>query len=231
MVKNRYRLIIMALMLLTAITLGANESSFIRNELLDDSYWENLSGKEGTRFRRKAISGYDLYALEIIRESNLSAFDVFEVLLDVGNYGEILADNDYLYAEEVERNESSITGYQHASLPVVSNRHYLFNFDLAEWEKEAAEQIISWVLVEPEGKYAEFISRKDKQFKNPLYIRNGAGIWKVRDMGNGRYEHSYRLYLDPSGWMPQFIVNNFNKRNLKDLFDRVLATAAERSNR
>jgi hypothetical protein len=155
---------------------------------------------------------------------------VFSVLLDVGSYKQVLGDNKYLEAEKVKDEPDRITGYQFARIPLVPNRHYLFSFDLTEHKitLQKDKQILSWVLLDEDGEYMSFINAKKEENKNPIYIKNGAGIWTITRISGNRYENSYRLYLDPAGWMPGWLVNSFNLQNLEQLFDKVLSAAQER---
>ncbi|MCF7911104.1 MAG: hypothetical protein K9M99_01140 [Candidatus Cloacimonetes bacterium] len=210
---------------------GVSQSADILEQLKNNEDWKVIKDDAETQFRRKPLRGFDLYALEISREVKVSPGQVFAVLLDVASYPEVLADNDLLEAEEVERDPEQIIGYQFARLPLVSNRHYLFSFDLTAYEQslKAGAMNLHWTLLEPDGKYSGFIKAKEELNNNPIYIANGAGLWMIREVEDGVYENVYRLYLDPAGWMPGWLVNSFNQKNLEQLFNRVLAAAEKRS--
>lgn len=206
-----------------------SRSDLILEEIISNDGWEEFKQKGDTVFRRKEVAGFDLFALEIKRTVTTSPEDVFSVLLNVGDYARVLGDNKYLEAEEVFLSEKEIIGYQYAKIPIIPNRHYLFRFDLASYEQslESETNQLHWVLIEGNGEYKEFIDNKKVINNNPIYIQNGAGLWSVRELSSGKYEHSYRLYLDPSGWMPAWLLNSFNVKNLQELFDRVLEAAEE----
>lgn len=223
--------VILVLSLMSILNLfSISQSDDILNQIADKQEWKIIKDNDGTKFRRKPLQGFDLYALEISREVSISPEAVFEVLLDVANYPEILADNGLLEAEEVKRDTEQIIGYQFARLPLVSNRHYLFSFDLTAYEQSLKDGVMNlhWTLLEPDGMYSSFIESKEQLNSNPIYIANGAGLWIIREVSEGRYENVYRLYLDPAGWMPGWLVNSFNQKNLEQLFNRVLAAAEMR---
>ncbi|MCF7920816.1 MAG: hypothetical protein K9N06_12970 [Candidatus Cloacimonetes bacterium] len=224
------KIIILLLALFSIIFLSAvNQSELVYEQLADDKGWENLKEDGATFFRRKPMTGFDLYALEIRRVTSIEPEAVYAVLLDVASYGEVLGDNKYLEAEEVSRDTVKITGYQYARIPLIPNRHYLFDFDLTDYRRSLQEKQnrLAWKLLDPEGEFKKFVAAKDLENNNPIYIRNGAGIWMIREISPGRYENIYRLYIDPAGWMPGWLVNSFNVKNLKQLFDQVLSAAAK----
>ncbi|MDP8220276.1 MAG: hypothetical protein P9X26_02950 [Candidatus Stygibacter frigidus] len=211
---------------------GASMSDEILKQLADDNSWQVLKTKGATVIRRKSVDGFDLFALEITRKIDVKPEAVFAVLLDVNSYPEILSQSNYLEVEEVSRDPENIIGYQFARIPLVSNRHYLFDFDLKSYQASLTRETMNlhWTLIDPSGKYSEYISKKNQENKNPIYIANGAGLWTIKKLADGRYENTYRLYLDPAGWMPGWLVNSFNVKNLERLFDQVIAAAVKRSN-
>lgn len=222
----------MIIVFITGVILSGNENSkWISERLDEESGWQRFKEKGNTIFRRKELAGYDLFALEISREVTISPNAVFEVLLDVNNYGRVLGENKYLEAEEVKVDSTEITGYQYARIPLIPNRHYLFSFDMDNYRDSLLkhEKKLIWLLLEPEEEFTDFIEKKNKDNHNPLYIKNGSGIWKIEKLSSGKYLNSYRLYLDPAGWMPSWLVNTFNVKNLEQLFNRVLQAASERS--
>ena len=219
------------ILMLFALALNAtSQSGNIYSQLSEDEGWKEFKEKGDFTFRRKPINGFDLYALEIRKIVDITPESIFAVLLDVNNYKELLGDSKYLEAEEVFRDENVITGYQFARIPVIPNRHYLFDFDLHEYKRALQDSTykLGWTLLNPEGIHSEFIQMKNEENNNPIYIKNGAGIWLITEIAPGSYENSYRLYLDPNGWMPGWLVNTFNVKNLQQLFEQVLAAAAEK---
>lgn len=222
------KIINILVIIVLAISLYGNDSSAIKMSLSEENGWEEYKRRDGSLIRRKQLEGFDLYALEIIREVSIEPKRVFSVLLEVGKYKKVLGENKYLEAEKVIDKQDEIVGYQYARIPVIPNRHYLFSFDLAEYNQSLLgdNQKLSWTLIDAEGEYAGFIERKNRENHNPVYIRNGAGIWSIEKISEGRYLNSYRLYLDPAGWMPGWLVNSFNVKNLEELFNKVLKAAS-----
>lgn len=222
----------LVLIMINIISLSfASMSDEILNQLADDNNWQVLKTKGDTIIRRKPVEGFNLFALEITRKIDVKPEAVFEVLLDVNSYPEILSENNYLEVEEVSRKPESIIGYQFARIPLISNRHYLFDFDLKSYQASLTREKMNlhWTLIDPSGEYSVYISKKNQENNNPVYIANGAGLWTIKKMADGRYENSYRLYLDPAGWMPGWLVNSFNVKNLEQLFNQVISAAARRS--
>jgi hypothetical protein len=220
--------VIAIIVLLAAFISGAiADSYYIMQQLDDEAGWHYYKEINGSTVRRKAIDGYDLFALEIRQIADVPPEAVFSVLLDVASYPEVLSDNEYLEAEQVAKDSLKIVGYQFAKLPLVSNRHYLFSFDLVDFKSSLTNnsQRLYWTLIEPEGIYAPYLRKKNQDNNDPVYIKDGAGLWKINNLSDGKYENIYRLYLDPAGWMPGWLVNGSNVKNLEMLFHKVISAA------
>ena len=61
-----------------------------------------------------------------------------------------------------------------------------------------------------------------------MYLDFGAGSWSANSLGNGRFEISYRLYMDPGGSIPDFLTQRVNAISIINLFQDALAEAGRR---
>ena len=79
-----------------------------------------------------------------------------------------------------------------------------------------------WLLLEPFKEKANNI--------NAIYLEYGAGIWKSEQISPGKYNISYRLYMDPGGSIPTFVVDIINETSIVGLFQDALNEAYRRQN-
>ena len=61
-----------------------------------------------------------------------------------------------------------------------------------------------------------------------MYLDFGAGVWSAKVLEKGRFEISYRLYMDPGGSIPDFLTQRVNAISIINLFQDALAEAGRR---
>ena len=69
------------------------------------------------------------------------------------------------------------------------------------------------------------MSKKDG---NAIYLDYGAGMWLSRPVGEDKFDISYRLIMDPGGYIPDLLVEMINEVALISLFKDVLKEARSR---
>ncbi len=48
-------------------------------------------------------------------------------------------------------------------------------------------------------------------------------------MDDGRYQYSYRLFMDPGGTIPNFVIDQINSLSVVNIFSDVMNEAGRRS--
>ena len=147
--------------------------------------------------------------------------------MDLDRYGEFLSNANTLNSAVLKITDEYIEGYQHiqVTLPFFSDRCYCFRMIAYEWPQDSNDILVEWYLLDKEGDYASYL----KQYDPPaVYLDFGAGAWSAKVLEKGRFEISYRLYMDPGGSIPDFLTQKVNAISIINLFQDALAEAGRR---
>ena len=87
------------------------------------------------------------------------------------------------------------------------------------------DKLIEWSLIDLEKINKIDMSIKDE---NAIYLDYGAGMWLSRPVGEKKFDISYRLIMDPGGYIPDLLVELINEVALVSLFKDVLKEARSR---
>jgi len=182
---------------------------------------------DGTRFERKTIVGKTLSAVKVSRVTDVTPHFIRNVIMDLDHYGEFLSNANTLNSAILKITDEYVEGYQHirVALPFFSDRQYCFRMTAYEWLQDSNNIIIEWYLLDNEGEYASFLKKQDSQ---AVYLDFGAGSWSAKALGNGRFEISYQLYMDPGGSIPNFLNQRVNAISIINLFQDALMEADRR---
>jgi len=97
---------------------------------------------------------------------------------------------------------------------MIANKEALYN-----------DKLIEWSLIDLERINEIDMSKKDE---NAIYLDYGAGMWLSRPVGEKKFDISYRLIMDPGGYIPDLLVELINEVALVSLFKDVLKEARSR---
>ena len=64
--------------------------------------------------------------------------------------------------------------------------------------------------------------------KDAVQLDFGAGLWMAEKADNGSVTISYRLYMDPGGSIPRFLIDIVNEMSIVNIFKDALAEAGRR---
>jgi len=147
--------------------------------------------------------------------------------MDLERYGEFLSNANTLNSAVLKITDEYVDGYQHiqVALPFFSDRRYCFRMTAYEWPQDSNETLVEWYLLDKEGDYASYLKQHDPK---AVYLDFGAGSWSAKALGKGRFEISYRLYMDPGGSIPDFLTQRVNAISIINLFQDALAEAGRR---
>ena len=80
---------------------------------------------------------------------------------------------------------------------MIANKEALYN-----------DKLIEWSLIDLEKINKIDMSIKDE---NAIYLDYGAGMWLSRPVGEKKFDISYRLIMDPGGYIPDLLVELINE--------------------
>jgi len=182
---------------------------------------------DGTRFESKTIAGKDLSAVRVSRVTDVAPHFIRDVIMGLDRYGEFLSNANTLNSAVLKITDEYVEGYQHiqVALPFFSDRRYCFRMTAYEWPQDSNDILVEWYLLDKEGDYASYLKQQDLQ---AVYLDFGAGVWSAKVLEKGRFEISYRLYMDPGGSIPDFLTQRVNAISIINLFQDALAEAGRR---
>ena len=182
---------------------------------------------DGTRFESKIIAGKDLSALKVSRVTDVPPHFIRDVIMDLDHYGEFLSNTNTLNSGVLKITDEYVEGYQQirVALPFFSDRRYCFRMTAYEWLLDSSNVLVEWYLLDKEGNYAGYLKQYGPQ---AMYLDFGAGVWSAKVLEKGRFQISYRLYMDPGGSIPDFLTQKVNAISIINLFQDALAEAGRR---
>ena len=145
--------------------------------------------------------------------------------MDVKNYNSFLSNAESFKSEVINQSDKNLIGYQYikVDLPFFDDREYYFKMSREQILEQDTTTMCFWVLLEPLEKDANINT-------SAIYLEYGAGIWKSEQISPGKYNISYRLYMDPGGFIPTFVVDIINEISIVGLFQDALNEAYRRQN-
>jgi hypothetical protein len=190
-------------------------------ELLDILHSENgwvlsQAEEDGLELWTKEIAGRSLQAVMVRQKLNLDISGVPGVIQDITNYPDFLTANSGLQTHLVDRQADHLDGYQYLTIPLISDRHYLFRMSEYKFPDTAAR--VDWTLLPRTGLHSDYLQAFPKPERNPVYLDFGAGSWLAVPAGENLTDISYRLYLDPGGKIPDFLIDKINEVSIVNLF-------------
>lgn len=203
----------------------ALHAQVIMDQLYNEQEWVAVeTTKEGIFIAEKKIPGISVKAVRVSQVLDLDPETIASVVEDVSNYNRFLNSAGGLDCRLLEKQEFSLVGYQHVQVPMISDRSYAFRM----FRPDPAETRVDWQLI-PEGDLETINVPDELSNRGSVYIDVGAGSWSMEEVGEGLYQVSYRLIMDPGGWIPNRVSDYFNRVSIVNIFKDAVAEAAMRT--
>ena len=182
---------------------------------------------EGYKLFSKKIKDQDLSAVMVSYETSVPLSSIQEVLMDVKNYEFFLSSSSKMVTKQLEKDSSTVVGYQFIPInfPFMNDRHYYFKLIKNEINNENSNTLVKWFLLDENKELLDFQSSNN----NTVYLKYGAGLWLVDSIDNSKIKISYRLFMDPGGSIPNFLIDKINASSIINLFKDVIAEAERRT--
>jgi hypothetical protein len=194
------------------------------NSLHDNNGWEILESSSNNLVSIKKIPERDLFAVMVKKDIELPKNILQDVIMDVNNYKQFLKSSDSFISNEIKRTTHFVDGYQFIpiNIPFFDNREYLFRMYPSGFKDDDSISIIHWYLLDQNENVL------DKKTHSATYLSHGAGLWVAEEKLNNKISLSYRLYMDPGGSLPTFLIDMINKASVVNIFEDVIAEAQNR---
>jgi hypothetical protein len=144
--------------------------------------------------------------------------------MDINNYKQFLKSSGSFISNEIKRTTDFVDGYQFIpiNIPFFDNREYLFRMYPSGFKDDDSISIIHWYLLNEQDAILE------KKNQSATYLSHGAGLWTVENQLNNKTSFSYRIYMDPGGSLPNFLIDLINKTSVVNIFEDAIAEAQNR---
>ena len=194
------------------------------NSLHDNNGWKILDPSSHNLVSTKEIPGRDLFAVMVKKEVDLPKEILQDVIMDINNYKQFLKSSDFFISQEIKRTTHFVDGYQFIpiNIPFFDNREYLFRMYPSGFKDDDSISIIHWYLLNEKDAPLE------KKNQSATYLSHGAGLWTVENQLNNETSFSYRIYMDPGGSLPNFLIDLINKTSVVNIFEDAIAEAQNR---
>jgi len=198
-------------------SLSLASPAVLSEKLYDDDRWTLVeSTEEGISVAEQEIEGLDVKAVMVSQTIDVDPEILAQVIEDLANYGQFLTSASGMECTLLAENDDHIVGYQYVEVPLISDRVYAFKM----FRPDTAETRVDWVLM-PQNSLGSL----NINARSGVYIDVGVGSWSMNKRSDGKYDVSYRLVMDPGGWIPDSVSDYFNRVSIVGIFkDAILET-------
>lgn len=176
--------------------------------------------EDGISIAEKEIEGISVKAVMVSQIVTLDPAVLAEVIEDVSNYRRFLRSTSAMECELLGINEAERIGYQYVDIPLISDRVYAFKM----YRPHGDASRVDWELL-PQASLVQYqVSERPG-----VYIYYGVGSWSMLQRPDGKYDVSYRLVMNPGGWIPDSISDYFNRVSIVGIFQDALVETQRRS--
>jgi len=197
--------------------------------LYDEAEWEFVNeSSDSISLYLKNIDKINLTAMSVSKSIQLEPKSLKSIIVDVNKYKSFLSSANSLQTIEISKNNNFLEAYQHIKIefPFFDNRQYFFRMHTDFLYKEDISTLVEWYLINPKTSTDLLTIKEDS---SAIYLKYGAGVWFFKAMDNNRVNISYRLIMDPGGYIPSFMKEMINKISVVNLFRDVLKEAQKKS--
>jgi len=218
---SKYTLHLTALLIvLKSLPLSASPL-VLKESLYNDSNWSVVeTTEEGISIAEKDVDNVAVKAVKVTQKVSLDPEILAQVIEDVANYGRFLTSASAMECDLLAVDETGLVGYQYVEVPLISDRVYAFKM----YRPISGGTRVDWELI-PETKLANY----EINTRAGVYIDYGVGSWSMNKLEDGMYEVSYRLVMDPGGWIPGSVSDYFNRVSIVGIFKDALIETERRS--
>lgn len=202
---------------ITLPMIGQASPAVLAEQLHDATKWNMVeSTVDGISIAEKDIEGVAVKAVMVTQAIDIDPETLLEVIEDIANYDSFLSSAPGSEAFLLQSNNDHIIGYQYVEVPLIADRVYAFKM----FRPDTAETRVDWELI-PQSLSGSFSINK----RSGVYIDIGVGSWSMYKRPDGKYDVSYRLVMDPGGWIPDSVSDYFNRVSIVGIFkDAIIET-------
>ena len=196
---------------------GLASPTVLSEQLYNGKNWNLVeSTEDGISIAEKEIEGISVKAVKVSQVINIDPETLAQVIEDIANYGQFLLSAPGMEATLLKDSNDHIIGYQYVEVPLISDRVYAFKM----FRPDSTETRVDWELI-PQNMLGDYTINE----RSGVYIDVGVGSWSMNKRPDGKYDVSYRLVMDPGGWLPGSVSDYFNRVSIVGIFkDAIIET-------
>tara|TARA_Y100000996_G_C22477303_1_gene624724 strand:- start:347 stop:1042 length:696 start_codon:yes stop_codon:yes gene_type:complete len=201
-----------------------NKPVMLFDALYNNDEWELLDTDNGLSVFTKNVNDKNLKAVMVKKELELPKEVLQNVIMDVDNYKKFLRNSESFISLQIKKTTNFVDGYQFIpiEIPFFDNREYIFRMTPSGFKKEDSTSIIHWFLLDKDPFFL------DNDERSATYLDYGAGLWTAEEKGEDKILFSYRIYMDPGGSLPDFLIDMINKTSVINIFKDAISEAQKR---
>ena len=194
------------------------------NLLIENKDWKIINNQEKISLFSKQVPGHTIYAIKISKIISVSLDMIQNIIMDVDNDDSVLSNAEGLITESESITDSLVVAYQFIPInfPFFDDRHYYFKIKKYDILSNKNQILVQWNLINPNS-----ISN-NRNSLSAIYLEYGAGVWMMERDKFDNILLSYRIFIDPSGSIPDFVIDKINEISIVNLFTDVLLEAEKR---
>jgi len=200
---------------LFTILFSYQDNPSLLSEMFENSDWIRVnSHSDSLIVYKKKIDGVSIPAFKATMLSSVPMDYVISAILDGENHEKFMGTSHVVESEFIGDNSSDTTFvYQMLDLPIISDRHYITK-NYTDTVRIGSHYRLNWMINSNENEllFSDFISDKNSKYGSPIFMKDGAGSWEVKEIDENRISVSYIVLTDPGGWIPNQIVSYVNKK-------------------
>ena len=202
---------------------GVASPTVLSEKLYNGENWSLVeSTEDGISITEKKIEGIAVKAVKVSQVVDIDPEALAQVIEDLSNYGQFLTSAPGMECTLLKDNEDHIIGYQYVEIPLISDRVYAFKM----FRPEPTETRVDWELM-PQNSLGDFTINE----RSGVYIDVGVGSWSMNKRPDGKHDVSYRLVMDPGGWIPDSVSDYFNRVSIVGIFKDALIETERRNSK
>jgi len=200
--------------------IGMVSPAVLSEKLYDEEKWTLVEKRDdGISVAEKEIDGIDVKAVKVSQVVDVNPEILARVIEDLANYGQFLTSAPGMECTLLADNDDHIVGYQYVEVPLISDRVYAFKM----FRPDTLSTRVDWELV-PQKSLGDFTINE----RSGVYIDVGVGSWSMNKRPDGKLNVSYRLVMDPGGWIPDAVSDYFNRVSIVGIFKDALIETERR---
>jgi len=195
----------------------------------DNLDWRIISEDENIQILNYKHHNIKIPAIKIVIIDSVNSYYLKEAITNVKNHIKFMQDSYLIISDSLHLGIKDYYGYsnlifydtyQYLDLPFIADRHYIARAHILDINDITR---INWELLDSKF-YSYYNINRDSSIAG-IFIDNGFGYWEIEKIDDYITKATYCIYLNPSGWIPSFVINLSNLKVIPNTVINMLKEA------